>query len=295
MKIEINYKMLRILVVLLIMLITSIFIITVLGRGEIIHKFSFKNIITVQNEQEFNYNILNIYGDVHVEGKAIGNIATICSDVYVDGEVKGNIISLFGKIHKGQKGKVYGKELEISKEKRDVFIQNSILDINQLLYIIFGIISCESLYFIDIKQRLRVANNFSNSISEKFKYGYIIEFGGILLLAILIFSLLGIQFAPSIGLIPLVSLGGFIMYLIGFISIMIYIGMKINLNLNTKIPYPVYISLFVIIYSFIRNIPYLGVILGVFLVIPLSMGMIYIEYFHNCLNRLNSSLDEKSR
>ncbi|MCD3194926.1 hypothetical protein G8S49_06680 [Clostridium botulinum C] len=295
MKLEVNYRILRLLLILFIMLITSIFIIKFFGRGESIHKFLFKNTITVQSEEEFNYNILNIYGDVHIRGKTTGNISTIGSDVYIDGEVKGNIICLFGRIHKGEKAKVYGKELEVSKEKRDKFIENSIFHINQFLYIIIGIIICESLYFTDSKQRLRVANKLSSSLSEKFKYGYIIGISEVLILLVLIFSFLGIQFSPAIGLIPLISLVGFIMYIIGFISIIIYIGKKINLNLSIQIPYPVYISLFIIIYSFIRNIPYLGIIIEAFLVIPLSMGMIYVEYFHNCLNRLNSSFYEKTR
>ncbi|WP_242844588.1 hypothetical protein [Clostridium novyi] len=77
------------------------------------------------------------------------------------------------------------------------------------------------------------------------------------------------------------------MYLLGFISLIVYFGMKINSKLNIKIPYLLYIAIAVILCSFIRNIKYFGIVFQVFLINPLAMGAIYVEYLHSCLNKLN--------
>ncbi|WP_085829199.1 hypothetical protein [Clostridium massiliodielmoense] len=288
MKLEVNYRLLRIVLVTLVIMGAITLNVKVFGRGEIVHKFRIKNDIYVDKDQEFNYNILDIGGDVYIDGRSIGNIAVINSDVHVNGDIQGNIICLFGKIYRGQNSRIMGKTMEISSSNKQYLMNdNGIFNKNNIWYIIFGLVCLESLYIINAKERMKVAKNMENNLKKKFKYGYIIEFSCFVLLLILSFALLGLQFSPAIALIPLISLGGFLMYLLGSISLIVYFGMKINSKLNIKIPYLLYIAIAVILCSFIRNIKYFGIVFQVFLINPLAMGAIYVEYLHNCLNKLN--------
>ncbi|WP_242844589.1 hypothetical protein [Clostridium novyi] len=188
MKLEVNYRLLRIVLVTLVIMGAIILNVKVFGRGEIVHKFRIKNDIYVEKDQDFNYNILDICGDVYIDGRSIGNIAVINSDVHVNGDVQGNIICLFGKIYRGQNSKIMGKTMEISSDKKQYFMNNNgVFHKNNIWYIIFGLLSFESLYLINVKERMKVAKNMESNLKKKFKYGYIIEFSCFMLLLILAF------------------------------------------------------------------------------------------------------------
>lgn len=286
MKVQINYKSVRILVVLGIMMLAIVLNLKVFSNGKLANDIKFKKDIHMMAEQDFYTNILNISGCTYIDGNVYGNVASINGDIYVNGNVSGNVICLLGKIHYGKNGKILGKTMKVKKSNKGFIAKKYEVGFQNILYIVFGTIVCICMYIIDSKERIKVANNLQSRLKEKFVHGYIIEVSSLLLSVTLLLYLLGLQFAPAIGMLPIVVLITFTTYIIGFVSLLIYFGKKINSFLGINVPYPVFIFLGVVIYEFIRIIPYIGFIISIFIVIPLSLGSIYVEYFKGVLKRL---------
>lgn len=272
------------------LIITLIFIIAILaitsmGDKSILSKENFKigQHIYVELDETKKSNLVCIGGDIYINGEVKGSALAIGGNIYVNGKVSKNTTTLFGEIIKGQNSEIIGKERQIFKspkitEKFKDANMNGGYNMNYKFiwsFVFLSICSCIVYYFMSININFMMNYLVKENIVRGVIYGYLAILSLIVIILTLILSILGVV------LVPFITLVFFLFFIVGFTTIASFFGQEFYRRF--KIGHSPYarIAIGVAILQLIRSIVIfnIGSILWNLIILPLSIGIIFVKKF----------------
>lgn len=235
--------------------------------------------VYVQPGETENSDVVSIGGDIYVNGAVNGSVVCIGGNIYINGSIKGDVTCIGGNVNLGTQGKINGKNTEIGRnvdipfKYRNSYFRNIIGSYPGkgsltafLLLFVFSII----VYEIMPRNITEIAFQTRNKLRRSLMYGY----GALIIIPIvtmlLIITIIGIL------LVPILFLGAYLIFLIGFTSLSLYCGKRLGLAVISKNLSDIW-CLFIgaALYELIKSISFAGIgsIISFFFVIPLAVGL----------------------
>ncbi|CDI50641.1 hypothetical protein [Clostridium tetani] len=269
----------------ILMFIIAILAMTSVGDKSILSKENFKvgQHIYVQMDETKKANLVSIGGDIYINGEIEGNALSIGGNIYVNGKVSKNVTALFGEIVRGENSEIFGKERQIFKSPKitekfkNVNINNKVkMNYKFIWSFVFLSICCSIVYyFMSININFMMNYLVKENIFRGVMYGYLALFSLITIIFILILSILGVV------LVPFVALVLFLFFIVGFATIAIFLGQEFYKRFRIGHSPYTRIAIGVGILQVIRSIAIfnIGNILWKLVIIPLSIGIIFVKKF----------------
>ncbi|BDR76608.1 hypothetical protein [Clostridium tetani] len=269
----------------ILMFIIAILAMTSVGDKSIFSKENFKvgQHIYIQIDETKKANLVCVGGDIYINGKVEGNALSIGGNIYVNGKVSKNVTTLFGEIVKGENGEVFGKERQIFKSPkiterfRNININNKVkMNYKFIWSFVFLSICCSIVYyFMSININFMMNYLVKENIFRGVMYGYIALFSLAMINFALVLSILGIVF------LPFVALMFFLIFIVGFATIATFLGQEFYKKFRIGHSPYARIAIGVGILQVIRSIAIfnIGSILWKLVIIPLSIGIIFVKKF----------------
>ncbi|BDR73736.1 hypothetical protein K144316041_24440 [Clostridium tetani] len=269
----------------ILMFIIAILAMTSVGDKSIFSKENFKvgQHIYIQMDETKKANLVCVGGDIYINGEVEGNALSIGGNIYVNGKVSKNVTTLFGEIVKGENSEIFGKERQIFKSHKitekfkNVNINNKVkMNYKFIWSFVFLSICCSIVYyFMSVNINFMMKYLVKENIFRGVMYGYIALVGLITINLTLILSILGVV------LVPFVALLFFLFFTVGFTTISTFLGQEFYKRFRIGHSPYTRIAIGVAILQVIRSIAIfnIGSILWKLVIIPLSIGIIFVKKF----------------
>lgn len=236
----------------------------------------------IQPDQVEKGDVVNIGGNIYLNGKVDGNAIVIGGKIFLNGEVRGDVVIIGGNIEKGQNCIVHGRIVEVGKSLsipsfsgRGFTANNNrpFIGFGTIMGFLFLSLACYVIYKIIPSNEVRMAVGIEQNIGKNFIYGFCTMLAVPIMVIILVITLIGII------AIPFLILGLYIIYLIGFTAVAMYIGKGLGAALNKNLSGTESLVLGIVIYEIIKVLPVIGFIASTFIITPLAFGIVIATRF----------------
>lgn len=181
-------------------------------------------------------NVVNINGDIYIDGTVSGNAVSLFGDIIVNGRVTGDAVSVRGSINVSKNGKVFGNTVEVlggNVSARRIFPANVFVNplgkIPQTVLSFFRTLAwflLVSLIYVIIPDKTNeMANTIEPNLGKRFGIGILAAICSPIAMIIatiaLIITIIGIIAVPFLWIAYLIAA------LVGAVPVYIFIGKKL--------------------------------------------------------------------